>query len=260
MSYLPSQLPPSVFKLGRKSGFLISTTVNSVLILFVLRLIFFNLKMNGKSKSKQSGPRRRQRRGAAQDLVPHPPPFQAAFVVGKVLRFKASSALSGLAITQTNLLDLLCMADTTTTAQRLMSSALLRKVEIWGPMASDLSPVTVSVEFPTDAANAIGASNALKSDTSMGATRCAYVGFKPRPGSVASFWAARASSASILKLTGPTGSIVDVHLTYVLQNGESAQAVANALVAATVGVVYCRGLDGVAAATTVLPPLSYTTA
>lgn len=217
--------------------------------------------MSNNRKQRGNG-RRQQRRPTPQnsDLVPHPPPFQAAYVVGKVLRFKSNAAMSGLAISAVNLLDLLCMADTTTSAFRLMSSVLLRKVEIWGPMASDLSPVTVSAEFQTDASTGIGGSNALKSDTSMGSTRCAYVGFKPRTNSLASLWQGRASVQSLMKLSGPTGSIVDVHLTFVLQNGETPLAVANALVAATVGTVYCRGLDGVAAATTVLPPLSYATA
>lgn len=152
------------------------------------------------------------------------------------------------------------MADTTTTAYRLFSSFKLHSVEMWAPMASDLVPVTASVEFQTPAAAAIGAPNSLRSDTSMGADQCAHVMSSPPPNSLAATWQSRAATGVLFTLNGPINSIVDVHLSLYLQNGETPLAVANALVAATVGTVYCRGLDGAAAAATVLPPVSYTTA
>lgn len=216
--------------------------------------------MSNGSKKNKGNRRRSDRRLQPYTRIPDPPPFQASVIVGKVLRFKATSALVNLVITGVDLLDLWCMADTTVSAFRLMSSVKLRKVEMWGPMASDLVPVTVSCEFNTDPSTGIGGSNGLKSDTSMGSTRAAYLSFKPRDNSVAASWLARGCTSNVMTLNGPINTIVDVHLTSILQNGEAPLAVANALVAATVGTVYLRGLDGVAAATTQLPPVSYATA
>lgn len=186
-----------------------------------------------------------------------PPPFSASITFGRTLRFRASSALSSQAITASNLLDLLVMATTTTAVNRIISSIRLDRVEVWGPMASDLVPVTVAVEYNTDSATGLASSNKLRSDTSMGADHCAHVRYRPPVGTLASFWQGPASSQRLFLLTCPTNSIVDIQVVMVVQNGETPVAAANAAVAATVGAIYCRGLDGLATAGSVLPPVSY---
>ncbi len=190
--------------------------------------------------------------------VPHPPPFNAAIVVKKTLRFKSNAAFSTL-FTATQLLDLLCVADTASSAYRLFSSLKIHSIEMWGPMASDLAPVTVSIEYQTPAAAGVGGPNFLKSDTSMGADQCAHVAAGPPQNSQAAMWQSRLASSQIVTLQGPTNTVVDVHLSLCLQNGETATAVASAVSGATVGTIYCRGLDALAAASTVLPPVSYAT-
>ena len=220
------------------------------------------MKRNTRSRSRpgvvsrNSRPRASAASAAALNSFA-PPPFSAAIVWGKTLRFRSSSALTSQAVTASNLLDLLVMATTTTAVNRLCSAVRLTQVEVWGPMAADLVPVTVSVEYNTDAATGISGSNKLRSDTSMGADRCAHVRYRPPMGTVASFWQGVSSSQRLFLLSCPANSIVDIQLTLVLQNGEAATAAANAAVAATVGTVYCRGLDGLATASSVLPPVSY---
>ena len=194
---------------------------------------------------------------AAASVSLAPPPFSAAFILGHTLRFRASSALSSQAITAANLLDLLVMATTTTAVNRLFSAVKLTRVEIWAPMASDLVPVTASIEYNSDLVSGVAGSNKIRSDTSMGADRCAHIRFRPPPETIASFWQGPTSVSRLFQLTCPTNSIVDVQLTMVLQNGEAAVAATNAAVAATVGTVYCRGLDALATAGSVLPPVSY---
>ncbi len=197
-------------------------------------------------------------RAGDRDRDRHPTPFNAAVVVKKTLRFKANAAVN-VNVTSVGVLDMLCMADTATTAQRLFSSVRLDSVEVWSPMASDLVPVTCSVEFQAPSATSIGSPNFLHSDTSMGSDHCAHLRTSPSPSSIASMWQSRTATNTLFTLVCPANSIVDVHLTLCLQNGEPATAVTGAPVGATVGTVYCRGLDGAAAASTVLPPVSYAT-
>ena len=213
------------------------------------------------NKNNNLRPRRNrgQNRAATLDRATHPPPFAAAFVLKKTLRFKANAAFTASSVNATNLLDLLCMADTVTTAQRLCSSVRLDYVELWAPMASDLAPVTVSVEIQTPNSATIGGPNLLKSDTSMGADRCAHVMLTPPPQSQSSMWQSRAGASTLFTMSGPINTVIDVHLSFYLQNGETPLAVASAVAGATVGTVYCRGLDALAAAATVFPPVSYAT-
>lgn len=190
----------------------------------------------------------------------NPPPFNASAVVRKVFRFQSNAALAALPITSTNLLDAWCMAVTTTGAYRLASSFRLNNVKLWGPMSSSLVPVTVSLEYAADAASGLSSPNMLRSDTSMSSSYAAHVAFAPPDKSLASNWFGRAATSPLFTVNGPINTVIDVDVSFVLQNGETPAVSTAALVAATVGTVYLRGLDGVAAATTVLPPVSYTTA
>jgi hypothetical protein len=58
-------------------------------------------------------------------------------------------------------------------------------------------------------------------------------------------------------LTGPSGSVVDVHMSLILQDGETPSAVLAAVGGATIGKIYVRALDS--NETGLLVPLSYPT-
>ncbi len=193
----------------------------------------------------------------SRNVVTHPPPFNAAVVVRKTLRFKASGASTGVTITGTNMLDLLCMADTTTSAYRLFSAARVVKIEAWAPMASDLVPVTCSIEWMSETNALFSNPSFLKSDTSMGSVSPAHVLARPPTGALAGMWFGRQVSASLVRLVFPANTLVDLSLELVLQNGETVQAVATSVAGATVGQVYCRALDN--AASSLLVPVSYLT-
>ncbi len=177
----------------------------------------------------------------------------------KTLRFQANAAFSATTITYVNLLDLLCMADSATTLKRLGVACRLRRLSIWGPMASDLKPVTVSVEYAASA-GPIGGSTQLRSDTSMGSTEPAYVTYAPPPQSAQAMWQGASATGAAAIISGPINSIIDLEMDLMLQNGEAAVACTSAASGATAGTVYCRGLDALASASTVFPPVSYATA
>jgi hypothetical protein len=190
--------------------------------------------------------------------IPCPPPFNATLVTRKRLRFEASSAspAGGTALTSEDVFDLLCMATSATAAYQIMTGVKIRRISIWGPMAASLAPVTVSIEYLATG-SFLGQPTKIKSDTSMGATRAAYVSYAPPPKSLLDNWVPSNTGVSLISLQFPANSIVDVEFDFVTQNGESPFPVGAVVAGATVGKVYCRALDSNGSG--LLVPISYPT-
>jgi hypothetical protein len=149
------------------------------------------------------------------------------------------------------------MAATSTTAFPLLSGLKVEDVEIWGPMASDLKPVTVSVEYPSNVSGALSGPSRITSDSSMGSTSCAHVKVRPPAGSAASFWLSPGND-NIIILNAPANSIVDVTLSCTLADGANALVTGPLTVAgATAGDVLMLSLDSAGAK--LLVPISYST-
>jgi len=197
---------------------------------------FRTFKVKGVSRRPQS----RQSRGVAL----HPPQLKTAVQCRHTFRFKATSALSAVQIQAHFINDLIQMAATTTTAYTLIESFKIRSVKLWGPMASDLVPVTVSLEW-ADAVAQLDTNRALISDTSMGSSRCAFINAKPPKSSTASLWQGDSTNPSFI-LNGPINTVVDLDLTFTLVNNQNGDdnPVAITVAGATVGQVYFGRLDG----------------
>jgi hypothetical protein len=197
----------------------------------------FNYR-NNKSKAKGPGLRRVPR----MNDVNHPPEFQSTVTFNKRLRFIASSAMVNVSITLEDLFDLLCVATSSTSAYQLATAIRLQVVEMWAlNTSSDTS--TVSVEYPS-ISNTPGAPTKVFSDTSVGQTFCAHVKAHTPALSNQSFWQCdNGGGQSFILLNGPTGTIVDIGLQYVLRNGEAVLAVGGPVSGATAGQLYCRALD-----------------
>ncbi len=186
----------------------------------------------------------------------HPPPFVPSLTLNKVFRFKASAAMVNDVLSIKDVGTMLIMATGATTSNTLSTAFRLRKVEMWGPMASDLVPVTVSVEFQFTPTSGLGGPSKLQSDTSMGSTVCAHVSAVPPAGSSASFWQADYTTDGMCLLNGPSNSVVDLTIEYTL-NDSLAAGTAVTVVAATAGVIYVRKPD--VSSTAVLVPISFPT-
>lgn len=186
----------------------------------------------------------------------HPQPFQPSFVLKKKIRFKAVAAATT-TLTFNDLYDLWCVAATTTSAYRIASAIRVRKIEIWGPMASDLVPVTVVVDWTgSTTSGSFGKSNRV-SDTSMGSAEPAHLVTRPPPGSQIAQWLTGGSTTTICSLTYPLGSVIDLSYELVARDDGTAQSVASAVAGATVGANYIRALDSTSG--TNLVPVSYST-
>lgn len=203
-------------------------------------------------------PQRRPQRRPQVGSRSGPPPFAASIRVDRVYRFQASSAVSADVVSSTSLCDLLCMATGADAAYGIARAVKVRKIEIWGPMAQNLTPVTVSVEWAASGSAPVAGPSNIVSDTSMGSARCAHVVSTPPPQSACAFWQV-ASGEAMFTLGFPAGSVVDLHLSQVFFDGETPVAVSTGVAGATVGQVYLRPLDSVTPGAFVLTPTSYPT-
>lgn len=175
-------------------------------------------------------------------MVVFPPRLTTDLTVGHVFRFKSASAATAIAVTAADLMDLLMMSATATSAYRLIASARVRRVDVFAS-ASAGTNATVSVEFAPDTTVA-GARHMLVSDTTLGSARPAAVNAVPNKTSLAGMWMSDASTTTIFTVSSDVAnSIVDVHLTFTLRNNEAASAVAS-VSGLTAGTVYCHYLDG----------------
>ncbi len=172
---------------------------------------------------------------------PFPPQYNAEFSTTVRLRFSANGALVNEQISQTDILDLFCMATGVAAAYRVFASARVKSIEIWGPAAA-AGLATVSVTW-VGSGNFAGPRQNI-SDSTLGSARPAHVKSKAPGGSVAGMWFADTSTGgNIIVLDGPASSVVDIVIEFTVRNDEGAVAVTAAVAAATVGRVYCRKLD-----------------
>lgn len=188
-----------------------------------------------------------------------PPQFSSTFTTTKRVRFQASAALTDVTINPSDILDLLCMAVTTTSAYRIVQAIRATRVEMWGPMSATLAPVTVSCEFTSDASELAGPSK-IFSDTSMGSAQAAHIACSPPKDSVQSMWQQGTPGYNIwCVLNGPINTVIDIWLTMTMVDSSVVApiAVAGTVVAATVGQVYVRALDS--SSSGILVPVSYDT-
>jgi len=203
-----------------------------------------------KQKQRSAQPRARGGDNA------HPPQFQPTIIVSKKLRFQASAS-SARTLTVKSFADLWCVAATTTSAYQLASHVRVKKVEMWSPMAADLTPVTCRIDWTGSASvGGFGKSNRV-SDTSMGASSPAHLASRPPANSQISQWCEAASTNEVCRIDVPVGTVIDLTYDLVVRDDASALAVTGAVAGATVGANYIRSLDSVT--NTTLVPVSYST-
>jgi len=210
-------------------------------------------------KRRNGAPRRgrrangRRRRGGArgQALIPHPPPLtNIAIVHERRLRFTCNSAFAG-AITFQNLLDLLGFAATATVGYDLFYAVRMRAVECWAlPILGQAT--TVEVVYDGNTAGSVG-DQRIHTDSSMGIEPAHIVARPAGRSGAALFQESSANQAFYLNV--PSGAVVDVMLSFTAPMQGQSVPMQNALVAATAGALFFRGLDGLGAATSKLLPV-----
>jgi hypothetical protein len=205
-----------------------------------------NRKQNNKGKKNPS----KKQNGAIMRIerMEHPPQIQGYEIVHKKrMRFTVIAAAATTAISFQNLLDTIILATTNVLGYDVFDIVRIRSVEVWSQSAIG-TPSTVTVSYSTATGD-----RSIHTDTSLG-IKPAYIKAVPSAKSLASFWQVSAAGVAFT-VTCPAGSVVDVSLSY--KTSEIAPVAANAaLVAANVGDIFYRGLDGLALAGTNFPPIN----
>lgn len=167
-------------------------------------------------------------------------------------RFTSTSA-TATAITPTSLLGACGAMGTVVNAfvTTIADAVRVNLIEIWSPPASQGAAATCSVDF-------LGFGNSPNvevSDTTVSVANPAHILTSPPAQSLASFWQV-GGATTLFTITAPVGSIIDVHLSFILDDGgEVGQAIAVAT--SVVQTLYYLSLDPVA--THRYTPVSLTT-
>jgi hypothetical protein len=146
------------------------------------------------------------------------------------------------------------MATAANAAYGLFEAFRIRCVEMWAPPSSTGAATTVAIE-EGPAGSALGNPSRRISDVTMGQSRPAHVRWVPQRDTLLANWITAATS-NLLLFTGPTGTTIDIHLSYTLRDNLGS-AVSAAVAGATTGQVYVRSLNSNGGNNIV--PVSYST-
>jgi hypothetical protein len=202
------------------------------------------MRKGGNLRQKSQKPMRNR------SMISHPPQLGNYLIKHSVrLRFIASAAFST-AITFANLLDSILIATGATVGSDLFHRVRVRGVEMWS-IAALGTQSSVSCQFVGATSPSFG-DGKYHTDTSMG-IEPAHVLARPDRLSLADLWQVSGTQTAFL-IEGDAGCVIDVLLSFQQLNNVNV-AVTNALVGATPGLLYWRGLDGIAKATSnFIPP------
>jgi hypothetical protein len=203
-------------------------------------------------RSKKSARTNAKRNGARGGLIPHPPPLgQYEVIHNRTLRFLANQNINQ-NFTYQNLLDTILFTTTATVPYDLFYMVKINRVKAWA-MAVIGSAESIQVCFDGTTPGSQG-DRILHTASSMG-LEPAFLSCAPRPKTLASTFQV-ASANNAFNMVCPTGTVIDVSLSFKGDSFGTGVAAQNVSVGANVGVIAYRGLDGVAQATTKLgPPL-----
>jgi len=209
------------------------------------------MKQSKQKISRGRAPRNQKNNGDGTLMhVTHPPRLNGVQIVHSVvMRFVLNAAVASGNVTFQNLLDTFLVGVTATTLYDLFAVCKLRYVEAWAtPILGQAT--TISVTFPGLTAGATG-DNVVHTDTSM-SIQPAHVRAKPSQRSLASDYQSNLAAVA-MRLDLPAGAVIDVALSF-KQQWATNIAAQNAGAGIAPGVLYLRGLDGLAVATSKYTP------
>ncbi len=198
------------------------------------------------TKSRSNKP---AKRGKRENPLPFPVAYSSQPVLRRTIRYKASSAMSGVVVTR-GCVECSVIAKSanasSTEALSLMDSFRIKKIRIWA--VNDSSPTamtTISLLWQ-------GSQSPTKEMTANGnAQYPARIVSKPPSMSTSSFWSNEGSTDTeiLFMLTGPAGTIVDLTYEYVLHDGANGDLLQLAAATTAVGLFY-PPLDSLSASNT----------
>jgi hypothetical protein len=211
----------------------------------VIDVLNYMTNMSNRKKGMRKGGSLRQniRNRGNRSMITHPPSIDNFLLTHKTrLRFYNSANFNA-AITFADLLDLIVMVTSATSASDVFHQVKVRAVEVWS-LPSQGTATSCSVQFNNNVIGQVG-DTAFHTDTSMG-IEPAHVLARPNKGSLSGMFQS-SSVNTAFTLQAPAGSVTDVLLTFRQQNATT-QVAGSAVVAGTIGQIAWRSLDGNATA------------
>jgi hypothetical protein len=134
------------------------------------------------------------------------------------IRTIAQNGVTGANLTATALANLLgVVATSTTTANFITALFRLKKITMWGPVATPGESVTVSLQW-TNASGDFMTPPVTYMDSSVSFDYPAFLCKKPPVGSISSKWHKADNTESLLTITFPTGATVDFEFDWQLND------------------------------------------
>lgn len=200
---------------------------------------------------RKRGGKGRRRLPDSRNAIPHPPPLNNLNIAftGR-LRFFVQSSFDG-PIQVQNIFDTLVIATAATTAVELFSHLRVRKVEAWCNGLTNTS-AQLALQFYGIISGDVTGDDRIHTDSSMGITP-AHIRCVPSKRSLASNWTTSTTS-NLFDAVFPVGTIVDVDVEFRRSLNGGTSSAASALVGASTGYIYARGLDGLPVATSKFLP------
>lgn len=167
-----------------------------------------NRKPSRKSKAKKANQ-------YAQPMLPvylAPPHYKPQEVRSWKVRYRAAAAITSQAFTCSELGRMLALyADSAIACHYICNQYRLKRVCIWGPVATAGTPVAVTAKY-SDIINATTGFTGCPqtvSDESVSFDRPAYVCLTPPKDSIVNLWQSVVSTNNFIEITCPSGSIID---------------------------------------------------
>jgi hypothetical protein len=177
----------------------------------------------------------------------HPPKFEANTIVSTVLRFQSSGTSDSLNVSSKELAAACGMMQvSSTTGYSIAQAVKVRRIDVWAQSlvaAGAVVPATVSVFFTSGSSDFV--STREISDTSTSTAVPAHVSVAPPSRSLQADWCAtRAANTdqSMFNITAPQGAICDVHVSYILCDGNASSAIT--ISGGVAGILDYQPLDG----------------
>ena len=154
--------------------------------------------------------------------VPTLPPNTAEISSSKRIRYNEVTA-GATTITRKDLLNLVVIPDTTTTAYGLLKSCRILKIEIWSVVSTATNPIGTGADCTVTWLSNLGRQTVARC-TQMGVAP-GYLKTRPPENSLAGFWTQANSDLTeqICTIDAENGSIIDITFELIFANNQAAR-------------------------------------
>ncbi len=155
--------------------------------------------------------------------IPRPPSNQANIEVSnKMIRYNEVTT-STTVIDRKDLLNLVVLPDTTTTAYGLLKSIKINRIRIWGVVSTATNPIGTGGDNVVTWSSTLGKEVTVRS-TQMGIAP-SYLDTRPPVNSLAGFWTSASSTLTenLVSIDAENGSIIDIEYAIIFANDNASR-------------------------------------